>query len=262
MRDQKESLEIHSFIKLGQIPEYGYQIGWVMPFVIKAYTFGLSIDQISQLCNILESLVLRNELAKANVKTKFLKEIGWLFEGFYTEDKDEWIDVERIIEHINWMKKEKGRGFYWSNEKLYKHLQGKMDASIVRFLLWKYENHLLKSGQKDYELMRFDEIEDPQREHIAPKTENAEAGYPKYTEEFKEKYLDCLGNSLLMEHSLNISIGNKPFAKKLKIYDGPDSLAHHREVVEMVGDTPKPKWTKELIEQRKEKIIQFILNEF
>ena len=69
----------------------------------------------------------------------------------------------------------------------------------------------------------------------------------------------CLGNYLLIPRSYNS--GNKPFAQKFESYNGPNSLAQQREVVKMVEDTPKPKWTKELIQQRKEKIIQFILDE-
>ena len=264
LEDEQERMEIHSFIQLGEI--YGDEIDKVMPFVIKAYKFGLPIDQISQLCKSLESLVLRHKLTKT--RADFLGRIGWLFEGFYTENKDTgWIDVERIIEDINSLKKDESDD-YWSNDKLkksFKDKKYKIDDSIAKFVLWKYENYLLKSGQKDYELMRFDDdkIEDPELEHIAPKTESGEpeAGYPKYTEEFQEKYLNCWGNYLLISGSHNSSIGNKPFAVKLKSYNGPNSLAQQRKVVEMVGDTPKPKWTKELIDERHWKIVEFILKE-
>ena len=67
----------------------------------------------------------------------------------------------------------------------------KCEPSTVNFVLWKYENHLRKSGQKSYKLMRFDDIKEPNREHIAPKTkkEEPEAGYDKYDEKFKHEYL-------------------------------------------------------------------------
>ena len=66
--------------------------------------------------------------------------------------------------------------------------------------------------------MPYEEIEKPQLEHIAPQTptkgEPIAAGYCEYDDEFKEKYLDCLGNYLLLSASHNCSIGNVPFADK------------------------------------------------
>lgn len=53
--DERENLEIHSLITLGGI-------GIALPFVIKAYKFGLTTSQICQLCNKLESIVLRHRL--------------------------------------------------------------------------------------------------------------------------------------------------------------------------------------------------------
>ena len=94
--------------------------------------------------------------------------------------------------------------------------------------------------------MRFDDIKDPQLEHIAPQTENEEpeAGYDEYDEEFIEEYLDCWGNYLLISKSHNSSIGNKPFAVKLASYNGPNSLAQQREIVEMTESFAKSQMDK------------------
>jgi len=54
-KDQRENLEIHSLITLGGI-------GISIPFIIKAYKFGLPINDISKLCSSLESLVIRHRL--------------------------------------------------------------------------------------------------------------------------------------------------------------------------------------------------------
>ena len=267
--DQQESMEIHSFLKLGNIDG-------VMPIIIKAYKLGLPIDQISQLCKSLESLILRRRLIGGNAN--FIKKINNsknLYKTSTTENRDTSGFISRFIHHIDWMKKRVGKGdpthwgwAYWNNEALESSIREKIrkkriNHSTARFLLWKYENHLRKSGQKGYKLMRFDEIKNPHLEHIAPQTKNEEpeAGYDEYDEEFRNNYLDCLGNYLLISRSHNISIGNKPFAQKLESYNDLNSLAQQREIVKMVEDTPKPKWTKELIEQRKEKIIKFILDE-
>ena len=44
----------------------------------------------------------------------------------------------------------------------------KCEPSTVNFVLWKYENHLRESEQKGCKLMGFDDIKDPELEHIAP----------------------------------------------------------------------------------------------
>ena len=257
LKDQQKSIEIHSFIKLGNINR-------VMPFVIKAYKFGLPIERVSQLCKSLESLLLRHRLIPTRADLVSRMNNVNLYKAFNAENIDE------LIDRIDWMKTvKKGDPIhwgwaYWNNEALKSAIEHEwVDHRIARFLLWKYENHLRKSGQKGYTLMRLDEIEDPELEHIAPQTENGEleAGYDEYDEEFREDYLDCWGNYLLISGSHNSSIGNKPFAKKLASYNGLKSLAQQREVVEMVGDTPNPKWTKELIDERHWKIVEFILNE-
>ena len=54
-KDQRENLEIHSLISLGGI-------GIAIPFIIKAYKFGLPKSDLSQLCSSLESLVIRHRL--------------------------------------------------------------------------------------------------------------------------------------------------------------------------------------------------------
>ena len=54
-KDERENMKIHSLVSLGGI-------GIAMPFIIKAYTFGLNLSNINQLCSKLESLVLRHRL--------------------------------------------------------------------------------------------------------------------------------------------------------------------------------------------------------
>lgn len=112
-----------------------------------------------------------------------------------------------------------------------------------------------------YANTRFDKIDSPELEHIAPQTptkgEPVAAGYCKYDEEFTQQYIDCLGNYLLLSKSHNCSIGNKPFTDKRNTYN---HLAQQREIQEMTEETQV--WTKELIGKRKTKIIDFVLRNF
>lgn len=242
-KDQRENFEIHSLITLGRI-------GIAIPFIIKAYKFGLSKETISKLCSSLESLVIRHRLigTRANIVSR-LKDV---YQKFTFENSD----ITPIVDRINWMKTTQDWWWaYWSNNELERALQGGINHSIARFILWKYEGFLEGQGKKGYSPTRFDKIEKPELEHIAPVTENPEAGYDVYDEEFKTRYINSLGNYLLVSGSHNSSIGNKPFADKRTSYN---HLKQQREIQEMTAESLT--WTRELIQKRKEKLINFTIN--
>ena len=241
-KDEKGNIEIHSLISLGGI-------AIAIPFIIKAYKFGLQQGQLLQLCSSLESLLIRHRLigTRADITSRL--------NDIYQTFKEDNSDIKPIIDRVVWMKTV-GSGWwaYWNDEELEKSLQGGINHSTAKFLLWKYENHLKSLGKAGYS-KRFDAIENPELEHIAPQTENPETGYDRYDEEFVTQYINCLGNYLLLSKSHNCSIGNKPFAEKRATYE---HLTQQREIQEMTKDNPI--WTREHIQKRKEKIIRVIMS--
>ena len=80
-------------------------------------------------------------------------------------------------------------------------------------------------------------------------------GYDKYDDDFKNLYIDCLGNYLLLSKSHNCSIGNRPFAEKRASYT---TLEQQREIQRMTEG--EEIWTREHIEERKLKLIEFIID--
>lgn len=242
--DEREYLEIHSLITLG-----GIGIG--MPFIIKAYKFGLPANQINELCSKLESIVLRDRLI--GTRADITSRLNDLYQKFTSENPD----IKPIVDKIEFMKTTEDWWWaYWNNKELERSLQGSINRSVAKYLLWKYENHLeSNTGKKGYTPTRFDKIESPELEHIAPQTENPESGYDKYDEEFRQQYIDNLGNYLLLSKSHNCSVGNNPFIDKRNSYG---HLAQQREVQEWTKENPK--WTKELIQKRKVKILKFIMS--
>lgn len=241
-KDERENFEIHSLISLGGI-------AIAVPFVIKAYKFGLKQNQLSQLCSSLESLVIRHRLigTRADITSR-LNDVYQLF-------NDENSDIKPIIDRVESMKATTDWWWaYWNNQELERALQGGISHSTAKFLLWKYENQLESQGKSGYKPRRFDTIDNPELEHIAPQTENPESGYDTYDEEFKNQYINCLGNYLLLSKSHNCSVGNRPFAEKRASYN---HLEQQREIQEMTKD--KPIWTREHIQKRKEKIINVIM---
>jgi len=250
-KDEREQLEVHSLITLGGI-------GIAIPFVIKAYKFDLLTDTINQLCSKLESIVLRHRLI--GTRAELTSRINDVYQKFTTEQPD----IKPIVDRIEWMKNVSNDSWwwsYWNRSEFEKSIQGGMHHSIAKFLLWKYENYLENQGKNGYSLTRFDKIVSPELEHIAPQTptdgEPIAAGYCEYDEEFRNQYIDCLGNYLLLSKSHNCSVGNKPFSEKRNSYN---HLEQQREIQKMTAESEI--WDKEKISLRKDKIVKFILENF
>ena len=245
-KDERDNIEIHSLITLGGISV-------AIPFIIKAYKFDLPTKEICKLCSALESIVLRHRLVgtKAYIESRINED----YARFNEQEKS----IQPIIDRIEFIKSTNDWWWaYWNNSEFEKSLQGGLHHSIAKYLLWKYEIFLESKGKSGYTPMRFDKIIEPELEHIAPQTENPESGYAKYDEEFKQQYIDCLGNYLLLSKSHNCSVGNKPFTEKRSSYN---HLTQQREIQNMTSENKI--WTKELINQRKHKIItEFILKTF
>lgn len=244
--DENENIEIHSLMTLGGT-------GIAMPFIIKAYKFGLPISQINQLCKQLESMILRHRLigTRADLTSRLNK--------VYQEFKTDSSDIGPIIDRIEWMKSVSSDSWwssYWNNEELERAIQGKISRSTARYLLWKYEMHLEGLGKNGYTATRFDKIIRPELEHIAPQTENPESGYDNYDDDFKNQFIDCLGNYLLLSKSHNCSVGNRPFWEKRNSYN---HLEQQREIQRMTVNSKV--WTRTLIQKRKDKIVDFIMKE-
>jgi len=245
---ERESHQVHSLVTLGAL-------SWAIPFIVKAYKFGLLIDEIGGLCAAMESLVLRHRII--GTRAELTSRLRDVYEGFTSERQA----IAPIVDRITWLKSASNQDWwwaYWNTEEFRKALQGGIHSPTAKFLLWKYENYLESQGMSGYAPTRFDKIRDPELEHIAPQTEHGEEvkpGYCQYDDEFKNQYLDCLGNYLLVSKSHNCSIGNHAFHEKRRSYT---YLAQQREVQDMTKENEV--WDKDRIGRRKAKIVQFILD--
>lgn len=221
----------------------------MMPFIVKAYRYNVEEEDFKRLAKAMLSIFMRNRVVGTRaILTWRLSEVFQNFEG----------DVQPIIDRIEWMKvQDSGFWGYWNNKEFNRALYGWLNRDVIKMILWEYENYLIEEGKPGYPLLRYDAIIKPQLEHIAPQTENPESGYCKYDEEFKQSYLDSLGNYLLLSAQHNISIGNIPFEEKRKTYT---QLLQQQEVRDMT-ETDRT-WNKEKIDLRKTKIIKFVLDTF
>lgn len=236
---EKEQITYHSLILSGNY-------GLLFPFVIKALLYGVSDNDMLRLTNSLESIFVRHRVIGTRADlTSRLNDVFQKFDG----------NIEPIIIRIDWMKKQDGWWGYWNDNELKRTLQGWIRHDLAKILLWKYENYLIQAeGKFGYSPVRYDAIKNPHLEHIAPQTENPESGYDEYDDEFKNQYIDCLGNYLLLSAHHNISIGNIPFEKKRETYT---QLRQQQEVRDMTET--EHYWDKNKIATRKEKILKFLL---
>lgn len=219
----------------------------MFPFIIKAMRNGMEQDGLNLLAKSLEQIFLRNRIigTRANLL--------WRLNKCYQEMKS---DAMTVANHIEWMKSQYDWWGYWNNEELARCLNMGMNHQTAKILLWIYENHLIVSGKSGYTAVRYDSIETPHLEHIAPQIENTEVdnGYCPYDEDFHNRYLECLGNYLLLSGSHNISLSNDRFQIKR------DSYTHLQQQLEVLRMTEQDQlWDKEKIRQRHSKIVDYLM---
>lgn len=218
----------------------------MFPFIIKAMRNGMAQEDLNKLATTLEQIFLRNRIigTRANLL--------WRLNDCYKRMDS---DIMIVVNHINWMKSRSDWWGHWNDTELARSLNRGMNHRTAKILLWKYENHLIAGGKLGYTPIRYDSIQTPHLEHIAPQTENKEAdnGYSLYDEDFYNNYLEILGNYMLISGSHNMSLSNARFQLKR------DSYTHLQQQVEVRDMTAQDKtWNKEKIRVRHEKIVSFL----
>ena len=138
-KDERKYIEIHSLVSLGGI-------GIAIPFIIKAYEAGLPKNELCTLCSSLESLLVRHRLigTRADINTR----LNDVFKEFAKDD----LDIGPVTKRINHLKDVDSDSWwwaFWNNEALKRSIQGDLNHSMARVLLWKYEIYLESKGKAD-----------------------------------------------------------------------------------------------------------------
>lgn len=226
---------------------------FVYPFIIKGYKyFGNDEKRLDRLFHVLEVLSFRYHLisSRADISSRLSDAIR-KFDG----------NIDTLIRTID---DKMNEAIYWGDARVKETLSGLMYGnSALHYLLWEYEEAIQNKGYK----IGTTEIENEQIEHISPQTEPQEAiaaGYDvdennQYSDEFREKYINSLGNLVLISGSHNASIGNKPFSDKLHSYNENPLLSQQAEIKTFL-DEGKIEWKKNQIQKRLETILRFAIN--
>ncbi len=223
---------------------------FVYPFLIKGAN---KRESLPKLFKLMEVLSFRYKLinSRADIRSR-LNDLIKDFEG----------DVDSLAKETQIKMKE---AYYWGDTNFLNILNGNMYKNgMVNYLLWEYEQHLQRKG---YIVKSTVKIDRESIEHISPQTEpneKVESGYEInetgfYSEEFREKYINKLGNLMLISQSHNSSIGNKPFNDKLQSYCENPLLRQQSEIKDFVEDNNNPIWDSHSIEKRHKHIIDFAM---
>jgi hypothetical protein len=140
------------------------------------------------------------------------------------------------------------------------------ENSVLPYLLWEYEAHIQKKGY----VVGVMKLTNQQIEHISPQVppagENIASGYQvdetnNYGDDFKQDYLNSLGNLMLISGSHNASIGNKPFKDKLESYNQNPLLNQQGEIRTFISGTEDfPIWDMAAIDKRHDSILAFAVS--
>ena len=222
---------------------------FVYPFIIKT---GSNVDKLKKLYQLMEVVAFRQKVigTRADIRSR-LNDILANYTG----------DLCKLSLEI---KEKLTDAYYWSDQKLIETLNGNMyQNGMINYFLWEYEQDLQRKGY----LCGSVSIQDESIEHISPQTENGEkvsSGYEVdsdgfYAQEFRDKYINNLGNLMLISQSHNSSIGNQNFDRKLSSYSGNCILRQQVQIKYFVKDPNNPKWDSEAIRKRCEEMISFAL---
>ena len=135
----------------------------------------------------------------------------------------------------------------------------------LAYLFWKYENYLRTNKQPKSSAMSEVEFTSSNSkfklsiEHIAsqkPKESIVKdtSIMPDINDEFKDKYLHCLGNLTIDPQSANSSKGNKIFDDKNEKYFRKAPFKTQNELEEYISGK---KWSESSIQKRQNVIIEF-----
>ena len=230
------------------IPPFAYA------FIIKGLNlFGNEKQKMGQLYQLMEAVTFRVKVIGS--RADFNSRMSDLIRGFNG-------DVDLLKKDM--AVKLNGTP-YWSDAVLKQRLEGYMyQHGMLSPILWEYESSL---GPKGY-VAQKGLIPDESIEHISPQTptdpnEKIASGYDldannKYSKDFLEKYLNCIGNLMLISRSQNSVVGNKKFSEKLNSYNTCKLLNQQQEISAFVKNTP-PEWKVIEIEARRDKIVAFCM---
>lgn len=234
----------------------------VYPFIIKAYKTNQPESSIRRLTKLFENITFRYLLrgGRAEIESRLNHHLV-NYSGADQLDKN----VNDIITNL----KNNGWWSYWNDEAMMDYLSGYFYKNRVdNYVLWKYELFLCDENHPMPHKVSFEDlIKNESIEHIAPQTptngDPVAHGYGLYKNDIQPEegittggWLNNIGNLMLISQKHNSTIGNKPFANKLKSYGEANLLNQQKEISRLIADQSNPTWDVQIIKKRKARILE------
>ena len=220
-----------------------------IPLLIKLYHFHKNDENaIIQIMELVENILFKLYYKSADYRTNNLPNIARHYEGNYEELKNKLLYCSKHGFQDGWNFTGSCINFFTKNTYHY--------YSSIKYILWKYENYLRNNERarlltpndfkNKYETKRKENTID----HITPQNPN----FTEYTEEFKNEYLNNIGNLGLMVWGDNSEKKDNNPIEKLYLFD-KDFFSNKK--IKEVLETSKT-WSEKEIMDRKNKILEFI----
>ena len=223
------------------------------PVLLKLYRFHkgeIRQPEYRRVLRLMELTLFKKEYTTGEYRSHSFPWLARTYQGNVAE-------ITTVLEY--WSQ----RGFkdYWPfNQQYQACLNGNYHYfPATRYLLWKYENHL-RNQHRNREMSPVEYLNlyegttlNSTIDHIMPQNPHG----PRHTQEFNERFLNNLGNLVLMNHGKNSSANNSLPADKVTTLRNSTLISHHR-VAEMIERSGK--WGEEEIAARKQQIIEFSLD--
>jgi hypothetical protein len=222
-----------------------------IPLFLKIFRYSGKDEQaIQNVAKQLENILFRLIYTIADYRTDSLPSLALEYEG-------------NLKELEGRLKETQESGFQWwwefsKNSKAYFDKNAWHYDSRIKYVLWKYENFkreekkLHPISPADFTNIYAKKNLENTIDHITPQHPN----FTKYTEEFEDKYLNCIGNLALITWGNNSQKSNNDPATEIDKYDS--DYISHQEIRDVLLN--KKKWTETEIKSRKKSIIDFIID--
>lgn len=229
-----------------------------MPILLKLFFHHPNnISLIQDLAGILEKILFKLEFSNAYYRTDWAPSIAYNYRG----DSDQ-------LKQLLTEKCEYGFQSWWTfSASCLAYFQDTTNhyKSTVKYVLWKYENYLRKISpvrarnvtpleyKNKYERKRTENTLD----HITPQNPN----FREYSEDFKYKWLNNIGNLSLMVWGNNSGKKDNNPLDYIHLYD--DEYYSNKEIrntlIELKAkDGDSALWDEEQIKDRRDRIVSFI----
>jgi len=228
----------------------GNEANWKLVLITLFYKGEVTGERFTKILKLLEVLCFKLKLG--DYRTDYLPHYSKQYFNptvSYTID-DLYLDIKNAAES--------GFKWYWNEGDRFKnsifnyfdHEKWHYNRSIIKFVLWQYENNL-RLKNRSGALLDKELYDSYTIEHIKPQNPANE----DYTEEFKKNYLQLAGNLALLTQSQNSKFGNKTFEQKSELFQDT-ALSSYTEIRE------NSQWTEKEIVERHLRISEFAKHYF